>query len=318
MLINEKIGKSKSEIVRNQILDFINDKNKHEIIINDKYLLMKHLYKDTVFLYSKDIDSDAVSTIYDKYEYQGFYNFISNKFYDLKYELENLTNEKDTVGIRKLKSQILDGVKEKLAQELKINHQKYFKEPMKLSKRLKNQLEEWEKYRVIELAKRSFFEGNRKKLIDFIFLNFGDEIKEINIDEILSFIQEPDMLLNYYKDEFLKKSIENLYVNFKSYVMYEKYITDLENDKSNMLHKQKIVKDAIEGKKTINVTILKDGHKLTFKTDTREFFRLDNSYSKYNIQAKDRHKYEELFKYSDYLFDEITSITYGKQEIYSK
>lgn len=314
MSINEKIGKPKSEIVRNQILDFINDKDKHELIINNEYLLMKHLHKDTAFLYSKYIHSDAINTIYAKYEYQGFYNLISNKFYDLKYELANLINEKETAGMRKLKNQILDGIKEKLAQELKINHQKYFKETMELE----NQLEEWEKDVVIKLAKRNFFEGNRQKLIDFIFLNFGDEIKEINIDEILSFIQEPDTLLNYYKEEFLKKSIEDLYVYFKSYAIYEKHITDLENDKSNIIHKQKMVKDAIKDKKTINITILKDGHNFTFKTDTQEFFKLDNRYSRYHMKAKDRHRYEELFKYNDYLFDEITNITYGKQEIYSR
>ena len=80
MLINEKVGMPRSEIFRNQILDFINDKNRHEIIINDRYLLIKHLHKGTVFLYLKDIYSDAITTIQAKYEYQGFYNFISNKF----------------------------------------------------------------------------------------------------------------------------------------------------------------------------------------------------------------------------------------------
>ena len=40
--------------------------------------------------------------------------------------------------------------------------------------------------------------------------------------------------------------------------------------------------------------------------------------SKYNIQAKDRRKYEELFECNDYLFEEIVSIKYGKQEIYSR
>ena len=78
------------------------------------------------------------------------------------------------------------------------------------------------------------------------------------------------------------------------------------------------MKEAIKDKKTVNVTILKDGHLFTFKTDAKDFLRLDNRYSRYNIQAKDRHKYEELFKCSDYLFEEIISIKYGKQEIYSK
>ena len=154
--------------------------------------------------------------------------------------------------------------------------------------------------------------------MDFIYLNFrNSEIKEVDIDEVLSFIQESETLLNHYKNEFLNKSIQDLYVSFKKYVIYTKYISEIESDKSNITHKQKMVKDALKDKKTINVTILKNGHQFTFKTDTKGFLKLDNRYSIYDIQAKDRHKYKELFKRNDYLFDEITSIKYGKQKIYS-
>ena len=68
----------------------------------------------------------------------------------------------------------------------------------------------------------------------------------------------------------------------------------------------------------INGTYDSDNKQFTFKTDSKDFFRLDNEYSKYNIQAKDRRKYEELFECNDYLFEEIVSIKYGKQEIYSR
>lgn len=306
-----------TEIVKTQILDFINDKNKHEISIKGKYLLIKHLYKDNVFLYLKDIYSDAITTIHAKYEYQGFYNFITNQFFDVRYTLENLINEKETLGMNKLKNQILDGITEKLAEELKINHQKYFKEPMKVSERL-NPFKDWGEGYIIELAKRDFFESKIKSLIDFIRLDFGDKIEEITLDKILIFIQDPETLLNYYKNAFLSYRTENLYVNFKKYGIYKKHITAIENDKSNIIHKQKMIKNAINGKNTVNVTILKEGHNFTFKTDTQEFFKLDNRYSRYYMKAKDRHKYEELFKYQDYLFEEITSITYGKQTIYCK
>ena len=42
-----------NETIKNQILNFINDKDKYETKINDEYLLIKHLYKDNVFLYLK-------------------------------------------------------------------------------------------------------------------------------------------------------------------------------------------------------------------------------------------------------------------------
>lgn len=308
-----------NEIIKNQILNFINDKDKHETNINNKYLLMKYSYKDNVFLYLKNIYDDASRTLKARYEYQGFYNLISNKFYDLGYPLSDLMNLRSILACHKLESQILDGIKEKIAEELNVNHQKYFKEPMELDEELSNDLEYWEKYQAKDSAKRDFFLNGIKSLIDFIYLRFrSSEIKEISIDEILSFIQGPETLLNYYKDEFLNKCIGGLYVDFKRYVIYEKYISEIEKDKSNILHKQKFLKDAIKDKKTVNVTILKNGHQFTFKTDAKDFFRLDNKYSRYNIQAKDRRKYEELFKCSDYLFEEIISIKYGKQEIYSK
>lgn len=314
------INNEKSEIIKNQILNFINDKDKHETNINNKYLLMKHSYKDNVFLYSKNIYYDAMETLKARYEYQGFYNLISNKFYDLGYQLSELIDLRGTLSCNRLKSKILDGIRGKIAEELKVNHQKYFKEPIKLEdEELSNQLKYWEEYHARDSAKRDFFVNEIKSLIDFICLRFSSsEIKEISIDEILSFIQGPETLLNYYKDEFLNKCIGGLYVDFKRYVIYKKYISEIENNKSNILHKQKFLKDAIKDKKTVNVTILKDGHQFTFKTDSKDFFRLDNRYSRYNIQAKDRRKYEELFKCSDYLFEEIISIKYGKQEIYRK
>ena len=105
-----------NEIIKNQILNFINDKDKHETIINNKYLLMKHLYNDNVFLYSKNIYYDAIETLKAKYEYQGFYNLISNKFYDLGYQLSELIDLRVTLSCNKLKSKILDGIRGKIAE----------------------------------------------------------------------------------------------------------------------------------------------------------------------------------------------------------
>lgn len=308
-----------NEIIKNQILNFINDKDKHETNINNDYLLMKHSYKDNVFLYLKSIYNDASRTLKAQYEYQGFYNLISNKLYDLGYQFSRLTNLRSTLNYHKLESQILDGIKEKIAEELTINHDKYFTDNMKLNEESSNQLKYWEEYQARDSAKRDFFVDEIKSLIDFIDLRFwNSKIKEISIDEILNFIQGSETLLNYYKDEFLNKCISGLYVDFKKYVIYEKYISEIKKDKSNILHRQKYLKEAIKDKKTVNVTILKNGHQFTFKTNSKGFFKSDNRYSRYNIQAKDRRKYEELFKCSDYLFEEIISIKHGKQEIYSR
>lgn len=91
------------------------------------------------------------------------------------------------------------------------------------------------------------------------------------------------------------------------------------NDESNEINKKKLIKEALKDKKTVNVTILKNGHELTFKTSTRSFIHnWSCGYSLYDLPAQDRKKYKELFRYEDYTFSEIQKITYGKKDIYIK
>ena len=91
-------------------------------------------------------------------------------------------------------------------------------------------------------------------------------------------------------------------------------------DKSHSFHARKAIIEAVKDKKTVNVTILKNGQTFTFKTETATltYGQRNDEYSKYDIQAKDRQKYKELFGTNDYTADEILKITYGKKEIYTK
>lgn len=97
-----------------------------------------------------------------------------------------------------------------------------------------------------------------------------------------------------------------------------KVYSDIQNNKSDVFHKQKAIKDALKDKKTANVTIFKDGQEFTFKTESDVFTRWNDYYSYLRMDAKDRRKYEELFNYEKYTIDEILKITYGKNEIYNK
>lgn len=67
----------------------------------------------------------------------------------------------------------MKGIKEKISEELKTNHQKYFKDNIQLNENLNNQVEEWRKRQTIREAQRDFFENKRKSVADFIIrLNF--------------------------------------------------------------------------------------------------------------------------------------------------
>lgn len=141
-------------------------------------------------------------------------------------------------NMEEIRNEIIEGITNKIADELTMNHQKYFREPLELNKELSESLEYWEKNSA-NTAKVDFFNDKIKSLKDFIYLFFEHGIKAIDIYEILSFIQEPEALLNYYKEEFLNKSIEKLYFQFRTYKAYEKEIIKLSNDKSHIIHRQK-------------------------------------------------------------------------------
>lgn len=306
------------EEIRNKIMEFIKDQSKHEIEINNKYLVMKHIYKGNVFIYMKHIFGEKMGDLMREYTYHGFYNLKTNKFYDLRYSLSTLLDITKTLTSQDLEKQMLENIIKKISDELKTNSQKYFREPLELNEELSEYVEHWGKNRAINSAKLDFFTDQVKSLKDFIHLDFiNSGIKQIDIDEIIEYIEAPEKILNYYKEEFLNKNIQQLYAEFKIYTIYQKHITDIKNDKLHIIHRQKELRNVIQDKKTVTVTIVKDGHTFTFKTETQEFLRLDEFHGCYTMSAKDRVKYKELFGHDDYTIDEIISVKYGKQEIYS-
>lgn len=306
------------EEIRNKIMEFIKDQSKHEIEINNKYLVMKHIYKGNVFIYLKHIFGEKMGDLIRGYTYHGFYNLKTNKFYDLRYSLSTLVDITNTLTSQDLEQQLIENIIKKIADELKTNSKKYFREPIELNEELSEYVEHWGKNRAINSAELDFFTDQIKSLNEFIHLDFiNSGIKQIGIDEIIEYIEAPEKILNYYKEEFLNKNIQQLYAEFKIYTIYQKHIIDIKNDKSHIIHRQKELRNVTQGKKTVTVTILKNGYNFTFKTDPEEFLRLEEFHSCYTMSAKDRVKYKELFGHDDYTIDEIISVKYGKQEIYS-
>lgn len=306
------------EEIRNEIMEFIKDQSKHEIEIDNKYLVMKHIYKGNVFIYYKEITGNKMSDLMSEYEYQGFYNLKTDKFYSVRYWLYKILDITHVDDCELLKERIIEGITNKISDELKTNSQKYFREPIELNEELSEYVEHWGKNRAINSAKLDFFTDQVKSLKDFIHLDFiNSGIKQIDIDEIIEYIEAPEKILNYYKEEFLNKNIQQLYAEFKIYTIYQKHITNIKNDKTHIIHRQKELRNVTQGKKTVTVTILKDGHNFTFKTETQEYLKLDEFHGCYTMSAKDRVNYKKLFGHDDYTIDEIISVKYGKQEIYS-
>lgn len=303
------------EIIR-KVKEFAKDDNSFELITNDT-IFTKHKYKDTIFLYSKIyVPYELEYTIESNYEYVGFYNLTQNEFFDLKYPLDLYIDQK-TKGLYELRAKLIQEIRYYIAKELTENTALFdeIKENVKIN----------EEYFIREINEDIFNDTGKKNLEDYIDLSFSGydipkdkEIKYADLCIILDYINNSEEVIKWYEKEWLEKRLNELFIRYEKYKVYSKKFDEIMNDKLNTIHRKKAVKDAIEDKKTVNVTILKKDKMFTFKTESSVFLDEEERYLLSYIIAPDRKKYDELFSHDSYTFDEILKITYGKNEIYNK
>lgn len=303
--------------IKNELVNFIKDESQSEITMNN-YVVLKRKYKNNQLLYCKYIYKTQFTDLEGSFEYRGFYNLVTNQFYGVSYPFE-LSWDKRNPEATTLRNELENKIEAEIIKYLEDNHDTYFQDFS-----VKNKCDNEERFKSYarDLKNDIFYKGKLRSLNDFVCLDWKgkdkEEIKEIDFDGVLDYIETPEKCISKYKKEFLKKRKCDFYNQFERYQFYIKVYNDIQKDKSDVFHRQKAIKDALKEAKTANVTILKDGQKFTFKTETNVFLRLNNSYSSYEIVAKDRRKYKELFNYHDYTIDEILKIKYGKNEIYNK
>lgn len=304
--------------VLEKIRNFSKDDSVFELNVNNT-IFIKHKYNNSVFLYSKSFyPHNLWYTVESKYGYAGVYNITTDEFFDVHSPL-NAYVEKIPPDFKELKTKILDEININVAKEMTENGQKYF-DGLTVTEENRTTGEH-----LIERVNSDIFKGCKQKLKDNIFIDYAgsyldcEKINSIESESILDYLDNPQQLIWKYTKEIFEKRRNILFLQYENYKLYSKKFDAVFNDKSKEINKKKAIKEALKDKKTVNVTILKDGHELTFKTNTRSF--VNNwacSYSSYNLAPQDRKKYRELFRYEDYTFREIQKITYGKKEIYIK
>ena len=305
------------EETRNKFVEFIKDENQSEIAMNG-YIVLKRKYKNNQLLYCKYEYKNKLEGLSEQFEYKGFYNLVTNQFYGLIYPLE-VSWETRNPDATTLKKDMEKEIKAEIVKYLADNHDTYFKD-FSVQNNYNNEARL--KSYTQDVKNEIFYNDKLKKLSDFVYLNWRgndkETINEIDFDNVLEYIEAPEKCISNYKEKFLEKRKCDFYNQFENYQFYMKVYSDIQNNKSDVFHKQKAIKDALKDKKTANVTIFKDGQEFTFKTESDVFTRWNDYYSYLRMDAKDRRKYEELFNYEKYTIDEILKITYGKNEIYNK
>lgn len=304
--------------VLEKIKNFAKDDDVFELKIDNR-IFIKYKHNNSIFLYSKSFYPNNLQyTVEAKYDYAGVYNITTDNFFDLHYPL-NLYVDSEPPSFEELKSKIFDEININIAKEMTENSSKYF-EGLTVPKENKTTEDD-----LLEKVNSDIFKGCKQELKDRIFIDYDgrylncEKIDRIEVESVLDYLDNPQKLIWQYTKEIFEKRRKTLFLQYENYKLYSKKFDEIINDKSNEINKKKAVKEALKDKKTINITILKDGHELTFKTSTRKFLHTWScDYSIYGLVAQDRKKYRDLFRYEDYKFSEIQKITYGKKDIYIK
>lgn len=308
---------NKSNVLE-KIRNFSKDDSLFELNINNT-IFIKHKHNNSIFLYSKSFYLNSLQyTVETKYDYVGVYNITTDNFFDLHYPL-NAYIDSERPDFKELKSKILDEINTNVAKEMTENGSKYF-EGLTVPEENRTTEEH-----LIERVNSDIFKGCKQELKDSIFIDYDgcyldcERINCIEAESVLDYLDNPQKLISQYIKEIFEKRRNTLFLQYENYKLYSKKFDEIVNDESNEINKKKFIKEALKDKKTVNVTILKNGHELTFKTSTRSFIHnWSCGYSLYDLPAPDRKKYKELFRYEDYTFTEIQKITYGKKDIYVK
>lgn len=135
----------------------------------------------------------------------------------------------------------------------------------------------------------------------------------------LAYIQDPEGFIQARAEQYIQTNAEKFLLQFlENDALLAKYQA-LMQDAGNPIHRMKAITDAINasGAKTVTVTVQKAGQELTFKAEASSLTGHKSSYNTSDISGPDRQEFNRTFgKYSGYMAEDITRITYGRRTIY--
>ena len=309
-----------------KLKDFARDNAVNQITVKGKYeniyLLIKIKYSQyiTLIYKSKNLSNnndDNVSNM--KFEKVGFYNSKDDNLYDLTfYVYWDFCIDREEVESTPTTKNVCDSVIKAIEDKARSIIDDSFK-TKKLSKENIETLEEYKKYYLKNAVRDEFFAETQKVTINDRFITPDKNFSVVDYITLETEEEKEKFILQKAK-EHIQKNINDIVLLLKKIDLLNEKLKAIYEDKNHIFHTRKAIIQAVKDKKTVNVTILKNGQTFTFKTETGALRRgqYNEYYSDLDIQAKDRQKYKELFGYKDYTADEILKITYGKKEIYNK
>lgn len=135
----------------------------------------------------------------------------------------------------------------------------------------------------------------------------------------LAYLKNSDDVIKTQAEKYMARHQEQFLLQFLEMGALQQAYNELMDDSTNLAHRMKAITDAVKnsGGKTVNVTVVKCGQEMTFKTTARSLVGYRERYNGFDIQIGDRRKFEQAFgRCADYTADEIVRITYGRNTIY--
>ncbi len=309
-----------------KLKDFARDNTVNQITVKGKHddicLLIKIKYSQyiTLIYKSKNLSNDNDCNVANiKFERIGFYNSQDDNLYDLAfYVYWDFNISEKEVEDMPTTSKVCDSVIKAIEDKARSMVDNSFKNE-KLSKQNIEELEEYKKYYLKESVRNKFFTEIQRVTINDWFIRVSKNFSTIDYITLETEEEKEKFIIQKAK-EHIQNNRNKIVSLLKKIDLLNKELKAIYEDKNHIYYTRKAIVEAVKGKKTVNVTILKNGQTLTFKTETRALSngQYNERYSDCDIQAKDRQRYKELFGYKDYTADEILKITYGKKEIYTK
>lgn len=287
---------------------------------NDTLTLIKFKYDENnifiyyIFNYENDFK------IQKDFTYGGFYNSLTDTFYDADYDIRKLIGEDCKIkSITDVMQEINRSASNKIYEIIDNFNDCSLEKKAKslLTEYHKKDIENYKEYYAEREATNMFFDGEDQTKTEFNLLSCGN----YNTEDIVNYLNEKDKFIEFKAREYMEHNLSSIYTKFLCGKLAVKEYEKIINDKGSILHIKKKISDSITNQKTVNVTILKNDIEFTFKTDARSLKngKYNNHYWTYNINTKDRELFYKTFgKNADYTADEIEEITYCKKVIYKK
>ena len=277
--------------------------------------------KDVDYLFCMENHNDNTLTREKSFQYAGIYCKRDGLIYDAQYSICALEPDEKILGKSKedLLSELISAAHQRVEAVIG-NDRKNLIISKLTSPILIRNLEYAKEYGAAQEAREYFLDTEG---VDPPAYHCCYTLDEQTENSLLDYILDPEGFADREAAAYLAEKQEEILCDLLHNELVRAAYQELLEDSDNPVHSVKRIIQAVRASnaKTVRVTILKNGVEFAFKTETG-FLCHDctgNEYSTWQIEARDRRKFQEIFGRNEkYRPEEIVRIAYGRSVLYQR